>query len=279
MKIAKFFLICFVFLFLFLEQSRAQEFLLDYGEDLILDSDLDGLTDLGEEQLFKTDKVDPDTDSDGMLDGAEVIGGSDPLDQLSPMATKVVKEKYFQEKREVPWAWYVVRATGVVAFLCLFFSVFLGLIGRIPFFQARISPATSIEIHGWVSLHALLFSIVHAVGLLFDSYLGFGLRDILIPFASEFEPIFLALGIISFYLMLILVVSSYLRRKITYKIWRSIHYLNILLYVFVVVHVFAMGTDLQNAAVKGGFYLLNVALFFVLFFHVLARVKSRSKRV
>ena len=45
----------------------------------IYDRDLDGLTDEGEVQLYKTDMYNPDTDGDGIFDGVEVVNGTDPL--------------------------------------------------------------------------------------------------------------------------------------------------------------------------------------------------------
>jgi len=55
------------------------------GEDG-LDSDLDGLDNLGE-QSAQTDPHNPDSDGDGFLDGQEVAIGTDPNDPLSvPMA-------------------------------------------------------------------------------------------------------------------------------------------------------------------------------------------------
>ena len=48
------------------------------GIDPSLDSDDDGLTDAMEE-IYGTDKNNPDTDGDGYLDGDEIENGYDPL--------------------------------------------------------------------------------------------------------------------------------------------------------------------------------------------------------
>ncbi|MSQ02278.1 MAG: hypothetical protein EXR71_10380 [Myxococcales bacterium] len=52
---------------------------LDPADDILLDSDGDGLTDT-EEGLLGTDPENPDTDGGGVGDGAEVEAGTDPLD-------------------------------------------------------------------------------------------------------------------------------------------------------------------------------------------------------
>src|SRR5207249_2796918 len=52
------------------------------------DADHDGLGDLGE-NVVGTDPSNPDTDGDGVLDGAEVQQGTNPLDGL-PAATGII---------------------------------------------------------------------------------------------------------------------------------------------------------------------------------------------
>ena len=44
------------------------------------DSDQDGLSDQDEMLVWQTNYLDPDTDFDGMPDGAEIANGTNPLD-------------------------------------------------------------------------------------------------------------------------------------------------------------------------------------------------------
>lgn len=68
--------------------------------DVLQDSDNDGVSDYDEVTLFKTDPFSADSDSDGFTDGAEVLGGYDPLDDKreslityeSPKVQGVVRE-------------------------------------------------------------------------------------------------------------------------------------------------------------------------------------------
>ena len=52
------------------------------------DRDGDGLIDYDELNVFHTDPTNPDTDGDGMADGAEVRAGTNPLDRLSVFAVR-----------------------------------------------------------------------------------------------------------------------------------------------------------------------------------------------
>ncbi len=261
----------------YLKPAKAQEDV-NYADQPVIDSDLDGLTDEGEKQIYKTDPANPDTDNDGIYDGAEIMNSSNPFSNESPMAvttiTQVIAEK------ETSWAWYLARTAGLVSFALLYISIFLGLSIRIPVLNKIIKPCYSFSIHCWISLQALIFILIHSLSLLFDKFISFGFKDAFIPFASQSEFVnrnFLALGIMGLYLMIILVVSSYLRRFIGQKLWRIIHYLNIILYISVVFHSFFIGTDLKIPVVRNVFIWFNAFLVFLMLVNLTFKILFRKR--
>lgn len=164
----------------------------------------------------------------------------------------------------IPWGWYVARSSGIVAFLLLYLVIFLGLAIRTPGLKKIIQPCYSYPIHCWLSIQALLFALIHSLSLLFDNFFTFSLRDIFIPFAFQSEKLNTNLGIIGLYLMIIIVISSYARRFIGQKLWRIFHFLNIVLYIFVVIHAFLLGTDLKIPLIRNIFIWLNAFLVFLM---------------
>lgn len=276
------------FLFAFVAFSQAEEndvesedtnlIQLDYGNDLIIDSDLDGLTDLGEEQIFRTDKLNPDTDGDGIFDGVEIVNQSDPLNAISPMATEIITNNAKVVDREVPWAWYVVRASGFVSFVLLWWVMFTGLAIHIPILKKIIEPKYSMSMHRWISVQAIFFAAIHGAGLLFDKFMHFSFTAVFVPFVADFKPELVALGIFGFYLMIILTLTSYFRRHISFGVWRFVHYFNIVLYVIVVAHALLLGTDLQSGLARDIFLGANLLLAVLIVINIIVRIKNAYLR-
>lgn len=236
----------------FAQEMRAVEYPAGYAADV----DLDGLTDEGEKQLFLTDPNNPDTDWDGYFDGLEILNGTNPLDVNSYLNPREVTGVSMENS----WAWYITRATALISFALLYIVVFFGLTVRLPFLNKIFSPLASLRVHAWLSVQALAFAAVHGISLVFDKFLKFTIADVFIPFSSYFETNMVALGVISFYVMLLLILTSYFRRLMSHKIWRISHFLNIALYVIVIIHALNLGTDLKSGTGRDIFIWSNFFL-------------------
>jgi predicted ferric reductase len=179
---------------------------------------------------------------------------------------------------QIPWDWYIIRASALVGFFLLYLSVFFGAVSCLPGIRKFFLRLRSLNFHCWISLQALIFALIHGLALLFHKFIPFGWKDILIPFHSSYEPVLVALGTISLYLMIILVATSYSRRFFSYKIWRSIHFLNIALYVFSVIHALYLGTDLKSGILREIFIWANGILLLLLIWNIIYRVWSKIKK-
>jgi sulfoxide reductase heme-binding subunit YedZ len=178
---------------------------------------------------------------------------------------------------QIPWDWYIIRASALIGFLLLYISIFFGTVSGIPGIRKYFLRLRSLNFHCWISLQALLFAAIHGVSLLFHKYIPFGWKDIFIPFHSSFEPVLVGLGTVGFYLMVVLVSTSYARKYISAKLWRAIHFLNIGLYVAVIIHAFYLGTDLKKGLLREIFIWANGLLVALLIFNMIYRIWSRAK--
>ena len=63
------------------------------------------------------------------------------------------------------------------------------------------------------------------------------------PFAGPYRPLWVGVGQLAFYLMVVVYVSFYLRRRIGQRGWRMLHYTTFLAFVGATAHGLMSGTD------------------------------------
>ncbi|GIU99232.1 MAG: hypothetical protein KatS3mg014_0848 [Actinomycetota bacterium] len=121
--------------------------------------------------------------------------------------------------------WNVLRAAGIGAYVMLFLSVCWGLVSTTTPFGKLVSKPTATLAHQFMSTSGLALLGVHLGGLLLDRYEPFALRQLFVPMAATYRPVPVALGIVAMYLLVVVVVTSWLRRTIGTAWWRRTHLL------------------------------------------------------
>ena len=148
--------------------------------------------------------------------------------------------------------WYVTRSTGTVAQVLLTISVVLGVMSSVRFSAGPRWPRFAIDsLHRDTSLLAIAFVVVHVVTTVLDGFAPVSLIDGIIPFRSPYRPLWLGLGTVSFDLMIALVVTSLLRRRLGYRPWRLIHWLAYVSWPVAVLHGLGTGSDAKSAWLLG----------------------------
>ncbi len=139
--------------------------------------------------------------------------------------------------------WYLSRATGFVAYLLLFVTVTLGLAIRTKALDRLVARWRVTDLHGFLSALAGLLVAVHVAALLGDTFIGFSVVQLLVPFASPYEAVWTGVGQIIAYLLLVILISFPARRLIGYRAWRVLHYLTFVAYLGALAHGVFTGTD------------------------------------
>ena len=139
--------------------------------------------------------------------------------------------------------WYVTRASGLTGYFLLWLSMVWGFAIPTGMVKPILENIFTYDFHEHLSLLGIGFVLVHVVVLLFDKYLPFSVLQLLIPFTDSYRPLWVGLGIISFYLLLLVTFTFYIRQKIGAKVFRSIHVLSILSYLGTTLHGLFAGTD------------------------------------
>jgi methionine sulfoxide reductase heme-binding subunit len=146
-----------------------------------------------------------------------------------------------------PVLWYVDRGSGLAALMLLTISVVLGVISVIRVYSPRWPRFALADLHRNLSLLALAFAVVHVLTSVIDSFVPISVADTFIPFAASYKPFWLALGTIGADLMLAVLITTALRRRLGFKAWRSVHLLSYACWGASVIHSVGMGSDARSA--------------------------------
>jgi hypothetical protein len=139
--------------------------------------------------------------------------------------------------------WDMARAGGLTAYVLLTLSIVLGLTLSIRWQNARWPRLITNDMHRFVTLLTLVFVAVHGLASWLDPFMRFGWAELLVPLLSHYRPLWMALGIVAGYLALALWISTELRSRIGYSLWRRLHGLSFVVYALATEHGLATGSD------------------------------------
>lgn len=140
--------------------------------------------------------------------------------------------------------WYLTRGTGAVSLVLLTASVVVGVLGVLRFTAGPRWPRFAIDtLHRDLSLVAIAFLVVHIITSVLDSFAPIRLIDAVIPFVSSYRPLWMGFGTLAFDLMLAIVVTSLVRRRLGYGAWRAVHWLAYASWPIAVLHGLGTGSD------------------------------------
>ena len=148
-----------------------------------------------------------------------------------------------------PVLWYIDRGAGLVALLLLTMAAVLGIVSVVRVHSPRWPRFALANLHRNLALLALVFGVVHVVTAVIDSFAPIRVVDAFIPFAAAYKPFWLALGTIGADLMLAVLITTALRRRIGFQAWRSVHLLSYGVWATSVVHAVGMPSGPSPACI------------------------------
>ncbi|MBI5284740.1 MAG: hypothetical protein HY874_06565 [Chloroflexi bacterium] len=175
--------------------------------------------------------------------------------------------------------WYMGRSSGFIAYWLLFASVALGLAVSSRVFDGVLGRPWVFEVHKFLSLFVLAMMTFHGLIMLPDPYAKFTLRELLVPFQTEYKNTSMAIGIITLYSSALISLSFYAKGMISQQMWRTIHYLTFALFVAALAHGVWMGTDTEKGPVQFSYLASALTVLFLTFFRILAARSAKAKAV
>ena len=175
--------------------------------------------------------------------------------------------------------WYVTRASGIIAYLLLWFSTILGLAVTSKYLDGMLDRLFTYDFHEFISLLSVGFTLVHVIVLMLDLYMPYSLAQILVPFISPYRPFWVGIGVIAFYIILLVTITFYLRNRIGTRTFRAIHVLSLLGYIGVTLHGYFSGTDTALPSMQILYEVSGLAvLFLTVYWLVLLSLRNAEKR-
>ena len=147
--------------------------------------------------------------------------------------------------------WLATRATGEISLVLLTAVTVMGIAVTKGWASGRWPESVVTLLHRNISLLALVFLGLHIGTTVLDGFVPIGWLDVLIPFRSGYRPLWVGLGTTAFDLLLAVIITSLLRRRIPPRILKSVHWAAYLLWALAVVHSLGAGTDRLLTRVVG----------------------------
>ena len=159
------------------------------------------------------------------------------------------------------YLWYLARASGIGSYIMLFMLMMSGLGITTGFIYNFMGPVFSWRLHRAYGITLVAFVLMHIVALGFDTTMNFSLADLFVPFYSQFKPNYLSLGIVGFWLLVLIIVTSLIWVVKKYKAWRLVHYLVFPAFVTLFLHGVLIGTDRTNRVMIVMYWTTGILVF------------------
>ncbi|WP_405521705.1 ferric reductase-like transmembrane domain-containing protein [Streptomyces canus] len=139
--------------------------------------------------------------------------------------------------------WYASRAGGTLALILLTTTVVLGIASGGRTAPRRIGRFEVGLLHRNLSLLTLVFLAVHVVTAVLDPFVHLSWAVSVVPFSASYRPLWLGLGTVALDLLLAVLVTSGLRRRLGVRRWKAVHWLAYAAWPLALFHSAGTGTD------------------------------------
>lgn len=145
--------------------------------------------------------------------------------------------------------WYLSRISAMVAWSLMAFSMVWGVLLASRVFRGLDNPGWLKDLHKYLSTLTILMAGIHTTALTLDPFVHFTALDLIVPGRATYEgatplaELSLAIGVIAFWAMSIVYLTSLVMDKLPRWLWKSIHYLAYGIFFAVGIHAAFSGTD------------------------------------
>jgi hypothetical protein len=188
-------------------------------------------------------------------------------------AADAVRTWLTAEQERIPW--YLTRLLGLLSYLVISGSVIYGLLLSTGILDAIAHRTVSFTLHQDLSAIGLGLALVHAAMLTLDASVPFTIAQLLLPFTGPYRPLWVAMGQLSLLLVVVVVASFSLRRRIGQRRWRTLHYVTFLAFAGATAHGLMAGTDTAAPWALWGYLCISAVVVFLTTYRIVLAVALR----
>jgi len=145
--------------------------------------------------------------------------------------------------------WMTSRAAALTAFFLLAAALITGQALRSALFEGAMRNRDLSGLHRFLTVCWVPFVLIHLLAMTLDAVARVSPIDLVIPFRVSYAALPIGLGTIGFDLLLVVTVTSYLRRRLDPALWRWLHRLSYLMFGVFALHALLAGTDFARPLV------------------------------
>ena len=139
--------------------------------------------------------------------------------------------------------WFIARASGIIAWALMTLTVVWGILLKTRILRGADNPDWLQNTHRYISGLSLSMIVVHLFALWRDEFIEFGLRELFVPFASAWNPVGVALGVFSLYLVVAIQATALLSKHLPDWLWKGVHLTSYVAIILVALHSGLVGSD------------------------------------
>ena len=174
-------------------------------------------------------------------------------------------------------SWLFERLFGFMSYITIALSVIYGLLLSTKLLDAVAHRPVSFSLHQDLAAVGLGMAGIHGMLLGLDTSVPFTLAQILVPGQSPHAPFAVGVGQVALYLMAIVTISFYARKRIGQRAWRTLHYVTFLAFAGATFHGIASGSDAGSGWAQG-LYLGSVTVVaFLLTYRIVLSILERTE--
>lgn len=146
--------------------------------------------------------------------------------------------------------WVLARVAGLSSYASLAIALVTGIALRTAVLDWLGSNRALRGLHEYTTVLWIPLAIVHLLALLLDSTARIGWLDLVVPFHSAYGTLAIGLGAISVDLLIVITITSFMKRRMGKQLWLWIHRLAYVAFAAVFLHAVLSGTDFSDPAVS-----------------------------